>query len=165
VRGDDDAVTASPALALAPPALVENWRALFRFDRGWSAEDYRRARAAWPKALELVRIMHERGVLLAAGTDANNPWTPPGESFHRELELLAQAGITANDVIGIATRNGAKALGILDEAGTIEVGKRADVVLLERDPIVDISAVRSVRWVMKAGRRFDPADLLATAVH
>ena len=157
--GDDPRVTQSPELAAASPALLENWRTAFRFDRGWSAEDYRRAKAAWPKALQLTRMLFERGVPLAAGTDANNPWVVPGESFHRELELLVSAGIPPADVLVIATRNGALAAGLLAETGTIEVGKRADLVLLRRDPIADISATRSVRWVMKDGMLYRPEQL------
>ncbi len=160
VRGDDPAVTQSSALALASPALVKNWRSFFTFNIGWSADDYRRARAAWPTALRLTKLLFDRGVTLAAGTDANNPWTVPGESFHRELELLVEAGISPMDVLTIATRNGAKAVGMLDETGTIEVGKRADLVLLRENPLRSIGATRLIVWVMKDGIRYDPKRLL-----
>ncbi len=160
VRGDDPAVTQSSALALASPALVENWRSFFTFNIGWSADDFRRARAAWPKVLRLTKLLFERGVLLAAGTDANNPWTVPGESYHRELELLVEAGIPPADVLTIATRNGAMTVGMLDQTGTIEVGKRADLVLLRDDPLRSIGATHSIVWVMKDGSRHDPKQLL-----
>jgi len=153
VRGDDVAITGNAALVLAPPALVANWRSSFRFDLGWSADDYRRAREAWPKALSLTKRLFDAGVILAAGTDANNPWIVPGESFHRELELLVDAGISPLDVLTIATRNGAMAAGLLDDTGTIEPGKRADLVLLRDDPVAAISATRSIVWVMKHGTR------------
>ncbi|MGH7553024.1 MAG: amidohydrolase family protein [Longimicrobiales bacterium] len=159
VRGDDPAITQSPALALASPALVENWRAFFNFNFGWSADDYRRARAAWPTALRLTKLLFDSGVTLAAGTDANNPWTVPGESFHRELELLVDAGISPIDVLTIATRNGAKTVGMLDETGTVEIGKRADLVLLRENPLRSIGATRSIAWVMKDGVRYDPKQL------
>lgn len=163
VRGDDTTITRSPLLRDASPALVANWKQFFTFNVGWSADDFRRARAAWPKVLRLTRMLHERGVLLTAGTDANNPWVVPGESFHRELELLVDAGIPPLDVIRIATRNGAEALGILGEVGTIEVGKRADLVLVQGDPSRQVSATRDVRWVMQAGRRVTPTDVRARA--
>lgn len=68
----------------------------------------------WPKLLALVRRYHAGGVMLAAGSDTPNAWVIPGESLHRELELLVDAGIQTEDVLQIATRNGAKALGLQD---------------------------------------------------
>lgn len=161
VRGNDPYYTEATSLALASPSLVANWRTQFNFNGGWSDSDYAEARAAWPTFLELTRRLHEAGVMLTAGTDANNPWIVPGESFHRELELLAMAGIPNLEVLTIATRNGARVMKAGDEVGTIEVGKWADLVLLGSDPTADISNVRDIEWVMQAGRRFEPASLLA----
>ncbi len=159
VRGDDSTITRSPHLGDASPALLRNWRDFFSFSAGWSANDFQRARAAWPKALRLTRLLYERGVLLTAGTDANNPWVVPGESYHRELELLVDAGIPPLDVLRIATHNGAQALGILHDVGTIEPGKRADLVLVRGDPSRDISATRQVQWVARSGARVAPAEV------
>lgn len=161
VRGDDPFYTEADALELASPSLVANWQSHFNFNGGWSDSDYAEARAAWPTFLELARRLHEGGVMLTAGTDANNPWIVPGASLHRELELLVQAGIPALDVLTIATRNGARVMQIDDEVGTIEVGKWADLVLLGSDPVTDISNVRDVEWVMQAGRRYEPGSLMA----
>jgi imidazolonepropionase-like amidohydrolase len=161
VRGDDPAIIRSPELAMASPALLDNWRTFFTFNIGWNDDDYRRARAAWPKALAFTKLLYDRGVLLAAGTDAGNPWTVPGESFHRELELLVQAGIPPLDVLTIATRNGARMLRLEHETGTIEVGKRADLVLLREDPLMSISATRSIEWVMKGGTLYRPIEVQA----
>lgn len=84
----------------------------------------------------------------------------PGVSFHRELQLLAEAGIPNADVIQIATRNGAEALGIFDDVGTIEPGKRADLVILERDPIADIQNTQSIISVIHNGVSYDSRELL-----
>lgn len=162
-RGDDTTITRSPLLRDASPGLVKNWRDFFTFNVGWVPEDFERARAVWPKVLKLTKMLYERGVLVTAGTDANNPWTVPGESFHRELELLVDAGIPPLDVIRIATRNGAEALDMLSEIGTIEAGKRADLVLVSGDPSRSISATRGVRWVMRSGRRVTPNQARAEA--
>jgi len=162
-RADDSRITSAPYLADASPHLVKNWRDSFNFNIGWSASDYQRARAAFPKALQLTKRLYDRGVLLGAGTDANNPWTVAGESFHRELELLVEAGIPELEVLAIATRNGARILGVEAETGTLEVGKQADLVLVGRDPLQRISATRDVRWVMKGGVRHKPADVRAAA--
>lgn len=163
VRGDDPGVTDAPELEVVAPSLLQNWRTSFHMNIGWTAEDFRRGRAAMPRMLELARRLHEAGVTLAAGTDANNPWVVPGPSFHRELELLVQAGIPAADVLVIATRNGAEAAGLLEDRGTVEPGKRADLVLLERDPRQDIRATRAIEWVMQAGEPLDPTAVLAPA--
>jgi hypothetical protein len=160
-RGNLPDYRESPDLELAAPSLVENWRSLFHFNIGWSPEDFERAQAAWPKVLELTRRLHEAGVLLTAGTDANNPWTVPGPSLHRELELLVDAGIPPLEVLTIATRNGARVLGLEDEMGTVEPGKRADLVLLEADPTRDIRATRAIVWAMKGGEVHRPQALLA----
>lgn len=160
--GDDLQRTVdNPDLPLADPDLVANWTESFRFDLGWSDEDRTRAQAAWPRALEFVRLLHEAGVRLTAGTDANNPWTVPGPSLHRELELLVEAGLSELDVLRIATRNGAEALERLEETGTIAVGKRADLVVVRDDPLKDIAAVREIEWVLRDGHRWRPDDLLA----
>ncbi|HVS66143.1 MAG TPA: amidohydrolase family protein [Thermoanaerobaculia bacterium] len=151
--------TARLGLELATPSLAASWPG-FRFDLGWNPQTYRRAQDAWPKVLELTRRLHRAGVRLTAGTDANNPWTVPGPSFHRELELLAEAGIPLADVLTIATRNGAEALGLLAETGTIEEGKRADLVALRKNPLERPGATRSIEWVMKDGVLHRPQELL-----
>jgi imidazolonepropionase-like amidohydrolase len=110
------------------------------------------SKAAWPKAIEIVRLLNAQGVRLLAGSDAPDAWLPAGIGFHRELELLVQAGIPEAKVIRIATRNAAIALGLLHEVGTIESGKRADLVLLRSDPLDDIRNLRDIEFVMKDGR-------------
>lgn len=149
------------ALSLAHPELVENWRSFFSFNLGWTERDFEVAHRVWPKVLAFTRQLWEGGVLLSAGTDANNPWTVPGVSFHRELQLLAAAGIPPGEVLKIGTRNGAEVAGLLDETGTVEPGKRADLVLVDGDPWVDLRATERIVWVMKDGRRYDPEELLA----
>lgn len=150
----------APGLQLAHPALRENWASFFNFNVGWTEETFRTAHRVWPKVLHFTRMLWEAGVHLSAGTDANNPYVVPGESLHRELELLVAAGIPPAEVLRIATRDGAEAAGLLGETGTVEPGKRADLVLLEADPLEAIDNTRKIVWVMKDGRRFDPETLL-----
>lgn len=161
MRSDDPAVTEAEELRWVAPSLLENWQTTFQMTRGWTKEDFDRARASWPRMLELTRLLHEAGVPLTAGTDANNPWIIPGVSFHRELELLVEAGLSPTEVLEIATRGNARHVGVLEDRGTIETGKRADLVLLRSDPRDDISATRDIEWVMHAGALRYPAKLLA----
>jgi imidazolonepropionase-like amidohydrolase len=119
------------------------------------------AKRAFPVMQRAIGVLHQHGVRLTVGTDLENPWMTPGASYHRELELLAGAGISPLDVLTIATRNGAEALGMLNEAGTIAVGKRADLVVLGGDPVADIRNTRKVERVWLGTRELDPAALAA----
>ena len=93
---------------------------------------------------DLLRRMHAAGIPIVAGTDAT-----PGLALQRELELYVQAGIPAAQALKIATWNGAKHSDRLAEIGSITVGKRADLVLVDGDPVADIRAVRRVSLVLQ----------------
>ncbi len=150
--GDDPRITGHPDLVVAPPSLLENWRTEFTLSGGFTPASFDSSRAAWPAVLRFVKQLHDRGVFLVAGSDANNPWVPAGPSLHRELELLVDAGIPPAEVIRISTRNGAEALGIGGEVGTIRIGKRADLVLLDADPLARIGNTRRIVAVIQGGR-------------
>lgn len=108
--------------------------------RAWAVEGYRRL-------ADLVRRMHARGVDLAVGTD----WTDPGLAALSEMTLLHDAGIPMDEVFRIATLGGARVIGVADEIGTIEPGKRANLVVFERDPLADPGALFGPRTVIKDG--------------
>jgi imidazolonepropionase-like amidohydrolase len=147
-----------PDAALVPEVL-ENWRVLGMHTRDWTAEEFDRAQAAWPKMLALVARMQREGVHLTTGSDLGSPWVIPGVALHQELALLVSAGIPPVDVLRLATRNGAEALGRLGATGTVEQGKRADLIVLEADPLRDIRNTRRVRYVVLGGRIFRPDEL------
>ncbi len=162
IWGDDSAARERLEPDFAPEPMRTQWRqGLNPTTTKWSEEDFAETKATWPVFVEIVRILHERGVSLTAGSDLANPWITPGPALHRELELLVSAGIPPLDALSIATANGAKALGIIDEVGTVEAGKRADLVILTADPIQDIRNTRKIEGVIMQGRRFDPDSLLA----
>jgi imidazolonepropionase-like amidohydrolase len=75
------------------------------------------------------------------------------------LELLASAGIPLQEVIGMATKNAADALGISGEVGTVEAGKAADLVVLTSNPLKSISNLRDIEYVIQAGRIIDVKSL------
>ncbi|MDQ5869887.1 MAG: amidohydrolase family protein [Thermoproteota archaeon] len=118
------------------------------------SEDIRTDRNAklWSKVLNLTKMMYEAGVPITSGSDIPNFLLEPGVSLHRELELLAQAGIPPLEVIKIATKNSANSLGILDNVGTIEAGKQADLVVLSKNPSINISNTQSVVMVIRGGQ-------------
>jgi len=159
--GDDPAVLERLEPAFAPVEVAASWRRVRHlYSSYWPAEAMAEAKRAWPLMVQVIRVFHEHGVLLTVGTDYQNAWMTPGVAFHRELELLVSAGISPLDVLTIATRNGAEALGILQEVGTIEAGKRADLVVLTADPLAAIANSRKIERVFLKGRSFEPRQLL-----
>jgi imidazolonepropionase-like amidohydrolase len=120
-----------------------------------SAEVAERGRAQLRQRLEVmsdnVRRLHAAGVPIAMGTDAGNPLTIHGPSVYLEMEALQRAGLTPDEVIVASTRNSALAMNRLDEIGTIERGKIADLLVLRADPTADIANARAVERVMRGG--------------
>ncbi|MFN0178013.1 MAG: amidohydrolase family protein [Gemmatimonadales bacterium] len=149
---NDSSYLYHPDLPLVPESVVAAWRAS-GLTASWSPADFQTGRAVLPKMLRFIKALHDGGVMLVSGTDTPNPFVIPGASYHRNLELLAQAGIPPLEVLRIATLNGAKALRMDREVGSIEPGKRADMVLLTADPTADIGNTRRIEWVMTAGER------------
>lgn len=125
--------------------------------------DRRTLQSTFESNLGFIRLLHDSGVRLLVGTDLMNPWMTPGVSVHREMALLSEAGISNMDVLTIATRNAAASVDRLEDFGTLEVGKRADLVVLAADPLADIRNTRKIEWVVKDGETYDPKELLGDA--
>ena len=104
----------------------------------------------------------DAGGLLIAGPDPTGyGGVLPGFGNFRQIELLVEAGFTPLEAIKIATYNGALYLEKLDRIGTLEVGKQADMVLIDGDPSANISDIRNVVTVFKEGVGYDSAKLFA----
>jgi imidazolonepropionase-like amidohydrolase len=99
--------------------------------------------------------MHAAGIPVIAGTDQ----CIPGYSLHREMEIYVQAGFTPLEALQSATIVAARALGVEKESGSLEAGKRGDVLLLDADPLADIHNSRKVWRTVAAGAVYDPAPL------
>jgi imidazolonepropionase-like amidohydrolase len=114
----------------------------------------RKRRLALGKLIELTRDMHKAGVPLLAGSDftAADHGVRPGVDLHQELTMLVEAGLTPREAIQCATINPARFLGMQDSLGTIEPGKRADLVLLSADPFDNINNSRTIEHVILNGR-------------
>lgn len=110
------------------------------------------------RAFENVRKAQGAGVRIAVGTGAGNPLVFPGASVHRELQLLVKAGLTPIEAIVAATQNTAASLGRGGEVGTIEVGKKADLLILEADPLADIQNTEKIYEVIRNGHEIRWAD-------
>ncbi|WP_214106239.1 metal-dependent hydrolase family protein [Acrocarpospora catenulata] len=101
--------------------------------------------------VQSVARAYQAGVPIAFGTDAAGRYNPIGRSVVREVELLTEAGMPLAEVARSATSVAAEALGIADTVGTVEVGKRADLIILAGDPLRTAGAYRSVSFVMSGG--------------
>jgi imidazolonepropionase-like amidohydrolase len=110
--------------------------------------------------LEIVDQMHRAGVPFLAGTDtAAGFHVFPGFSLHEELAFFVKAGFTPMEALQTATRNPAQFLGRLEDFGTVEAGKIADLVLLDANPLDDIHNTQKIDGVVLAGRFFSRKEL------
>ena len=120
------------------------------------------ARAIYDREVELERRFHAAGGLLLAGSDPTaNGCLVAGFANQRQIETMVEGGFSVVDAIRIATYNGAQFLGIGDQVGTIERGKRADLVVLNGNPMQNIQDIRNVQMVFKDGIGYDSARLIA----
>jgi imidazolonepropionase-like amidohydrolase len=117
-----------------------------------SEQDMQSGKRIFAKDLEVVGEMKRAGVTILAGTDG--PYEQGGDALHSELELLVEAGLTPLQALQAASRDAAKAMGVLKDVGTIEVGKIADLVLLDADPLKNIANTRRINAVVLHGQLF-----------
>jgi len=101
-----------------------------------------------------VRMLHDRGVFIVFGTDTGGSFT-----YHRELELYQQAGMTAPEILKRATYDCAKYVGQDQRMGSIEKGKLADFFLVPGDPTKDLKAIKTIRMVVKDGTFYYPTEV------
>jgi len=147
------------------PAVVETWEEIVSAGEEITSSDkmkarLKRLRDRAPVMKANLKTMYDAGVIVAAGTDAGNIGTLHGPSLHREFELMAEAGLTPEQVLLTATRNAAKVFSASPEFGTLEPGKLADMVILDADPLADVANLRRIHRVVKGGVIIDPATLL-----
>jgi len=116
------------------------------------------------KQIELVRMMYKAGVRIMAGSDFSDWALVPGVDLHNELALLVEAGFTPLEALQAATLNPARFMGKTDAYGTIQVGRLADLVLLDMNPLEDISHTRKIHAVVLGGRLFPLASIRGQAL-
>ena len=144
---------AAPEMELLPGDAVDFWtQAMERSVRRMDAADWELVERGRENRALLLRALHRAGVKLLVGTDTPNPFVVPGFSVHEELRSFVDAGLPPAYALAAATRIAAEALGQADEIGTVEVGKRADLLLLPGNPLEDLAALRRPVGVMLRGR-------------
>jgi imidazolonepropionase-like amidohydrolase len=144
-----------PVLQHLPAPMLQNRIASL----GQSTADTATSHARLARTLANIKAAHDAGVPLLAGTDEGIP----AYSLYRELELYVKAGFTPMDALRSATAVAAQAMRVDRDLGTIEKGKRADLLVLDANPLENISNIRTVRFVMKDGRMFESAALWTAA--
>lgn len=107
-----------------------------------------------------LKRLHNAGVTIAAGTDAGNIGTPHGPALFREFELMEAAGLSPREILSTATTGGARLMGQEDEVGQLKPGHRADLAILTKNPLTDITHTTSLHRVVKEGRVFSPDSLI-----
>lgn len=124
-----------------------------------SMPDVKRDRL-WENLLSSVDAAHDSGVPIALGTDNGMPFIFPGYSVHVELELMVEAGLTPMEALVAATLKPAEMIGADDNFGSVDPGKRADLLILGASPLEDIRNTRSIEVVVKGGKVIDRSSLL-----
>ena len=108
----------------------------------------------------VLKELQDAGVRIVFGTDAPQLFSVPGFSIHREMRIMASAGMTPYEILLAGTRNVAEYFSS-DEFGRVAVGQRADLILLEANPLVDVSNMRRRAGVMVRGRWMPEAEIQA----
>ena len=139
-----------PGLRKIAPELLEQIE-----HKGMPAEIAPEMTMALQFLLNIIQVLHREGIPIVAGTDVS----VPGHSLHRELELYVKAGLTPLEALQAATITPARVMKLDSDVGTIEQGKRADIVILGGNPLENVSNVRKVDFVVTEGRLFDASKL------
>jgi imidazolonepropionase-like amidohydrolase len=160
---DRAAAMADPRLRYVPPARIRSWDPAndFRLQSVASAwDEWLDATQARIRAFKRVlSILHEEGAPLLVGTDTPNPFVFQGFAVHDELANFVDAGMRPYEALRCATVEPARFLGESTEWGTVEQGKRADLLLLSANPLNDVGALRAPEAVLVNGFHFTGADL------
>ncbi len=154
----DDAGTLDSRRRYVPAALVASWKAQMEMKRSERVkQDWARIHA---ENIALFRKMHEAGLRIMAGTDLAGPLVYPGFSLHDELAMFVKdLGMSPVEALRAATIVPAEFMGVSDVYGSVETGKAADFLLLDRDPLIDIANTRAIAAVVAAGRYLSREEL------
>jgi hypothetical protein len=145
--------------ARMPERLRSYWDG-YRRGQAFASSTRDRRRGEFEKYQELTGLLHAAGVPLLVGTDAPEPYCPPGYALHQEMELMVESGMKPAAVLQAATINNARSLKQGDRLGSVAVGKLADLVILDADPTTDIRNTRKVIRVIRGGIDCDPSKVL-----
>ncbi len=153
---DQPIVQDNPNLKYMPKG-IRNLIAPSKDPRGRSKTELEKSKQQFIYQQKLLKLLHESGVPIIAGTDCLNPFCLPGFSIHTELELLVESGMKPMDALRSATINAARFQGKETDLGSIDAGKAADVVILTANPVENISNTQAIHTVIQRGKVLTPA--------
>lgn len=139
-----------PDLEYMPPQIVKRWKQ--QVDDRLAASDPKTNRKVTAMREKVFKALYEGGARIMLGTDAPNTLNVPGFASHRELRKWVELGVRPYSALENATRKPAEYFGATDEFGTVAVGRRADLVLLKANPLLDLAGLRQRSGVMLNGR-------------
>jgi imidazolonepropionase-like amidohydrolase len=154
-----DTLRGYPELKYLPMAQVKEWTDLYeqRIDPTLPGKPVRER--AMANRRRLVKALSDNGVRILFGTDSPQLFNVPGFSIHREIGLMARAGLTPYEILRSATKNVGEYFRDKDKFGTITVGSRADLILLEKNPLKGVANIANPLGVMVRGRWLSQEDI------
>jgi imidazolonepropionase-like amidohydrolase len=158
---DEKTVTGYPELKYMPVQQVQQWTKAFQTRVAGPQYNQAAARQIIDNRMRILRALHEGGVRILLGTDAPQQFSVPGFSVHREMTRMIAAGMTPYDVVKAGSQNVGAYFKDKDAFGTIEVGKRADLILVEGNPLQDVANIARRAGVMARGRWLTESDIQA----
>jgi len=147
-----------PKVKLFPAEMTDFWKNMLGNFRKRDSTFKQMALKKYDNLKKVTYLLYKNGVSLLAGTDAMNPYCYPGYSLHRELELLKDCGIPNAEILKMATINPATFMGLTDY-GEVKVDFVASLVLLDENPLKDISNTQKIHAVILKGRLFEKKEL------
>jgi imidazolonepropionase-like amidohydrolase len=157
-----ETLSALPELKYSPPQQVEQWKTLHRNRLSNPQFNRKTAELMATNRMRILKALHDGGVRILLGTDAPQQFSVPGFSIHREMAVMVKSGLTPYQVLNSGTKNVGDYFKSKDKFGTIEVGQRADLLLVEGNPLKDIANVAKRAGVMVRGRWLSESELRKT---
>ena len=154
-------VTAYPELQYMPKATVAQWTNLHTQRMASPQMDRAVGRRVIDNRLQLLKALSDGGVRVLMGTDAPQQFSVPGFSLHRELQRMRDAGMTPERILASGTARVGEYFATSDRFGTVAPGQRADLLLLDADPLADVAHLARRAGVMLRGRWLPEAELQA----
>ena len=149
-------------MGAVPAGVIAGWRAA---SAGWAArldtDDWTVVEQARLNRLAMIAALHRAGVRIAIGSDTPNPFVLPGISVHLELANFVAAGLTPAEALAAATIAPARMLGLEKDQGSVEVGKRADLLLLSANPLDSVANASARVGLIMGGRWYAEEELRA----
>jgi imidazolonepropionase-like amidohydrolase len=147
-----DALLGYPELKYMPPNQVEGWKTAYRNRLSNPQFNRKRAEQIAANRKRILKALHDGGVRILFGTDAPQQFSVPGFSIHREMQHMLHCGLTPYEILRSGTKNVGDYFKAKDDFGTIAVGKRADLILVNGDPLKDLANIAKRSGVMVRGR-------------